>query len=181
MLSSTPWTGEGVSVQGSVSYAGEVPGGAVRIDVLTQVKDAPPHLVSAETLEGLGEFTFQAPSDFGEVHLVAFIDRTGDGPSPDDPAATVKLDITTQDVAALELVLTDEPDLGDLTPGSPPDGAGQPTDGQAGDQQGDGPPPEEGAGPGDDGPPGGEGPPPEAEPGSAEPAPSAEPAEAPTQ
>ena len=173
--------GEGVSVQGSVSYSGEVPGGAVRIDVLTQAKDAPPHLVSAETLEALGEFSFQAPSDFGEVHLVAFIDRTGDGPSPDDPAATVKLNITTQDVADVALVLADDPDLGDLTPGSPPDENGQPTDGQAEGQQGDGPPPKEGTGPGDDGPPGGEGPPAKAEPGPGDPPPSAEPAEAPTQ
>ncbi|MFT5584912.1 MAG: hypothetical protein ACI9VR_002500 [Cognaticolwellia sp.] len=149
--------GEGISIQGSVSYGGEPPEGAVRIDVLTQAGEAPPHLVSAETLEGMGTFTFQAPKDFGEVHLVAFIDRTGDGPSPDDAAATTKLDITTVDITGLELVLTDEPDLGDLTPGAPPDENGQPGDAPAEGEPGEGQP--SGDGPPPDGPPQGDGPP----------------------
>lgn len=152
--------GEGVSIQGNVSYTGAAPEGAVRIDVLTQAGEAPPHLVSAETLEGMGAFSFQAPKDFGEVHLVAFIDRTGDGPSPDDAAATTKVNIATLDIAGLELVLTDEPDLGGLTPGSPPGENGQPGDappeGQEGEGTGEGPPPD-GQPPADG--PGGEGPP----------------------
>lgn len=134
--------GEGIALSGTVSYEGEPPTGAVRVDVLTQSGDAPPHLVSAETLDGLGPFTIRAPKDFGEVHLVAFIDRAGDGPSPDDAAATLKVTIGAEDVAELSLALSDEPDLGGLTPGAPPteNGGAPPEGGEAG-----GPPPEGGA------------------------------------
>ena len=169
--------GEAVAIEGTVSYRTEATG-SVRIDVLTQAGEAPPHLVSAETLDGLGAFSIQAPKDFGEVHLVAFIDTTGDGPSPDDAAATTKITIGTEDIAGLELTLEDEPDLGGLTPGSPPGEDGKPTGpaGEApppgeGSPDGKGPPPEgegeDGKGPPPDGkgpPPGGEGPPPQAPP-----------------
>ncbi len=148
--------GEGVALSGTVSYEGEAPEGAVRVDVLTQAGDAPPHLVSAETLEGLGAFTIRAPKDFGEVHLVAFIDRAGDGPSPDDAAATVKVSIGAEDVPDLSLALSDEPDLGGLTPGAPPTENGAPPEGDAagGPAPGEGGPPPEGDAAG--------GPPPEA-------------------
>ena len=155
---------EGVSLQGSVSYGGEAPEGAVRIDVLTQAGEAPPHLVSAETLDGLGAFTIRAPTGFGEVHLVAFIDSTGDGPSPDDAAATVKVDIGSEDILGLELTLSDDPDLGGLTPGSPPGEDGKPPATPEG-EAGKGPPPGEGA----EGLPPGEGAPPTGEPGEAPP------------
>jgi hypothetical protein len=117
--------GEGVTISGTVKYSGEAEG-AVRVDFLTLSGDGPPGLAHTLTAED-NAFSAQAPAGFGEVHLVAFVDVQGDGPSPTDPAGTVKLTVGDDDLTGLELEILDEPDLGPLTPmlpGIPPGGEG---------------------------------------------------------
>ena len=59
---------------------------------------------------------FQAPSNTGEVSLVAFVDVDEDGPSPTDPAGRADIEIAEETLADLRIDLSDEPELGDLTP-----------------------------------------------------------------
>ena len=111
--------GAGVTVSGTLRYTGEAKG-MVRIDVLRKEEDAPPQLLHVEKLDGPGEFSFQAPSNTGEVSLVAFVDVDEDGPSPTDPAGRADIEIAEETLADLRIDLSDEPELGDLTPGDAP-------------------------------------------------------------
>lgn len=120
--------GEGVTLSGTFEYAGTKTG-QLRVDFLTREENGPPMLAHALSLEDKGEWKVEAPENFGEVYLVAFIDQKGDGPSADDPAGRVAdaVKIGTEDVAGIKLVLTDDADLGDLAPGAgaPPPGSGE--------------------------------------------------------
>lgn len=143
--------GEGVTLSGLISYEGEQKG-ALRMDFLTVAENAHPNLVHATSLDALGAFSIEVPKDFGALHLVAFIDVAGDGPSPTDPAATVKVAVGTDDISDITLALSDEPDLGELTPGGPPEGEPGPgvgaVEGEPADMQpAEGAPPPEGAPP----------------------------------
>jgi hypothetical protein len=111
--------GAGVTVSGTLRYTGEAKG-MVRIDVLKKEEDAPPQLLHVEKLDAAGAFSFQAPSNTGEVSLVAFVDVDEDGPSPTDPAGRADIEIAEATVADLQIDLSDEPELGDLTPGDAP-------------------------------------------------------------
>ena len=111
--------GAGVTVSGTLKYTGEAKGG-VRIDVLRKEDDAPPQLLHVEKLDAPGAFSFQAPSNTGEVSLVAFVDVDDDGPSPSDPAGRADIEIAEETVGELVIDLSDEPELGDLTPGDAP-------------------------------------------------------------
>ena len=120
--------GEGVTLSGTIEYGGEATG-AVRLDFL--VVDAggtAPKLMHAESLNEVGAWTLEVPKDFGELIIVGFIDADSDGPSPTAPAATVTIEVATENVSDITLALVDDPDLGSLTPGAhngaPPDGAG---------------------------------------------------------
>lgn len=113
--------GEGVLLSGSIAYEGEKTG-RIRIDVLT-TRDNNPHLL-AKTLElpAMGDWSIELPKDFGAVNVVGFLDQTGDGPTPDDPAMALPeaLQIADEPIEGLALVLSDDPELGLLTPGGPP-------------------------------------------------------------
>jgi len=111
--------GAGVTVSGTLRYTGESKG-MVRIDVLRREDDAPPQLLHVEKLDAPGDFTFQAPSNTGAVSLVAFVDVDEDGPSPTDPAGRADIEIAEETVGDLRIDLSDEPELGDLTPGDAP-------------------------------------------------------------
>lgn len=111
--------GAGVTVSGTLQYTGDAKGG-VRIDVLRKEEDAPPQLLHVEKLDAPGAFSFQAPSNTGEVSLVAFVDVDEDGPSPSDPAGRADIEIAEETVGELLIDLSDEPELGDLTPGDAP-------------------------------------------------------------
>ncbi len=129
--------GEGVVLSGTIIYEGEKTG-RIRLDVLTS-RGNNPHLL-AKTLElpSLGEWSIELPEDFGSVNVVGFLDQTGDGPTPDDPAMAMPAPIIvgTEDITGLVLELSDDPNLGALTPTAPPpepgatpsaDGMGTPT------------------------------------------------------
>ena len=144
---------EGVALEGTFQYEGEA-SGRMQIDFLTQESGGPPRLVHTLQVDKIGPWKTRAPKNFGELHIVAFIDKEGDGPSSDDPAARSDgpITIAEADVTEVNLILTDDPDLGTFTPG----GGGQPS----GSPPPDGPPPD---GPPPDGPPP-DGPPPEGAP-----------------
>ena len=138
--------GEGVQLTGTFQYDGDA-SGRMQIDFLTQENGGPPRLVHTVQVDKLGEWKTRAPKNYGTLHIVAFIDKQGDGPSSDDPAAKSDgpVAIAEEDITGLDLILTDEPDLGTFTPGGgggqangepPPDGP--PADGPPPD----GPPPD---------------------------------------
>jgi hypothetical protein len=119
--------GAGTKVSGQLTYGGSATG-TVRIDVLKKEADLPPQLLHIEKPEALGPFSFQAPPNTGNVTLVAFIDVSSDGPSSDDPAGLVSIDIGETTVADIEISLSDNPDLGELTPGDAPPPPGSPSE-----------------------------------------------------
>jgi hypothetical protein len=160
----SPEPGMAVELAGQVSYTGSATG-PLRIDFLRKTEGQPPELVHSLELTAAGPWTASAPQGAGAVHLVAYIDKAGDGPSADDPAGRTSepVVIDTNTLTGLDLVVSDTPDLGDLTPGAP-EGAGGPP--QAGGPGGappkgqDGPPGAAPAPSGSAGAPGGQAPPP---------------------
>jgi len=109
----------GIRVSGILAYSGSEKG-SLRIDVLKKEDDLPPQLLHIENPDALGAFSFQAPPNTGAVTLVAFIDVSSDGPSADDPAGLLSIEIGESPVADIEIQLSDDPDLGELTPGDAP-------------------------------------------------------------
>ena len=111
--------GVGVTLTGSLSYGGDKRG-QVRIDVLRTPEDAPPILLHVAKLDAIGNYTIEAPPNTGEVSLVAFVDAKDDGPSKDDPAGLITINIEEKDISDIDIQLSDAPDLGALTPGDAP-------------------------------------------------------------
>ena len=141
--------GEGVKISGTITYEGSVTG-RMQLDFLKVPDGSAPQLVNSQQLKSSGNWSARVPKDFGPVHIVAFIDKEGDGPSLDDPAGrtTDPLVIASEDIADVTIALSDTPDLGNLAPGGtgalpgkmpqpdgpPPDGPppdGPPPDGAA--------------------------------------------------
>lgn len=108
--------GAGVVVSGTLTYEGTQTG-QLRIEFLATEDDAPPRLLHVEKLESLGPFSVSTPPNTGPVALVAFLDVNGDGPSATDPAGLSRIAIEETNLDGVTLVLSDSPDLGDLTPG----------------------------------------------------------------
>jgi len=117
--------GEGVTLSGSIAYDGDSEG-AVRLDFLVQDEGTAPRLVHAESLSSTGPWSIEVPQDYGELHIVGFLDPDADGPSPTDPAASITITVGSEPLTDLELTLIDDPDLGSLTPGTPPAAGGEP-------------------------------------------------------
>jgi hypothetical protein len=111
--------GEGVTVSGTFTYPGTRKG-LMRIDLLQIPEGTPPRLVHTLELKTTGEWKVAAPKGFGDLYLMAFIDQNRDGPSPDDPAAVVKVTIANDSIPNVSLALSDEPDLGPFAPGATP-------------------------------------------------------------
>ncbi len=142
--------GEGVALNGTLVYEGTKTG-RHRLDFLQLDGDSPPRLIHTVELKGLGEWSVTAPKNTGQIYIVGFIDQSGDGPSADDPAGMTPtpVEIVETDLEGVTIALSDEPDLGPLTPGAvsghggpPKEGAGPQPDGSPGGQPGDGPPPD---------------------------------------
>ncbi len=108
---------EGVLVTGTLSYAGKK-SGTVLLQVLTIETNQPPSLMHHEEFEAPGSFSFVAPKSLGPARLISFLDTGNDGPSITDPAAMMSIEIGTENLTDLSMVLTDEPDLGDMAPGT---------------------------------------------------------------
>jgi len=111
--------GAGVRISGTLSYAGKATG-QLRIDILKTPTDAPPMLLHVEKLDTIGNYSIQVPPNTGSVSLVAFVDADDDGPSAHDPAGLISIDISDSNLDDIDIQLSDEPDLGALTPGDSP-------------------------------------------------------------
>jgi hypothetical protein len=147
-------SGEGVKISGTITYSGPATG-RMQLDFLQVPDGGAPQLVNSQQLKGPGKWSSQVPKDFGPLHIVAFIDKDGDGPSLTDPAGRTAdpLVISAEDIADVVIVLTDEPDLGNLAPGGTgalPGKMPSPDDPPPDGPPPDGPPPD---GPPPDGPP----------------------------
>ena len=122
--------GEGVTLSGSVSYAGEQEG-SLLFQVLTSREEGP-FLEHSQDLDQEGPFSIEAPKMLGEANLVVFLDLTGDGASASDPAGMQVVEIGLSDVDGIEVEVVDDADLGGLAPGGQGEMAPPPpaTDGQ---------------------------------------------------
>ena len=114
--------GAGVVVSGTLAYSGTEQG-QLRIYFLATEEGAPPRLLHIEKLDAVGPYSVSTPPNTGPIALVAFIDIDNDGPSPKDPAGMVRITIEESSMDAVDISLSDTPDLGDLTPGdaAPPE------------------------------------------------------------
>ena len=134
-VEATPSTGEPgagqVALSGTLSYEGSKEG-QYRIEFLLVSDGGPPTMVHYEPIAELGEWMAFAPVNAGEIRVVAFLDQAGDGASSDDPAAAWPrpVEVGSDPITGIDLVLTDTPDLGELAPkdhmdaGMPPAGDG---------------------------------------------------------
>ncbi|MCK6505187.1 hypothetical protein L6R53_17610 [Myxococcota bacterium] len=122
-----PWSelpAQTVTLSGEIRYAGRR-SGPVRVEVLGAEGRAPGLLQRVE-LEGPGPWTTQAPARAGEVQIIAFLvdqadpQRRSAWPAGRLPTPTRVRD---QDLGGLDIEIVDDPDLGDLAPGDPPDRA----------------------------------------------------------
>jgi hypothetical protein len=105
-----------VKISGTIDYPGEVTG-RIRLDYLVQEGIAAPSLVHTAELTSMGDWSEDVPTDFGKLMIVAFIDADGDGPNSGDPAARLEIEVGSEDVTGLALVLDDN---ADLSGGGPP-------------------------------------------------------------
>ena len=108
--------GAGVVVSGALAYPGNQ-SGQLRLDFLATEDDAPPRLLHVEKLDAFGSYSVSTPPNTGSVAIVAFVDVNNDGPSPTDPAGMIRINIEESNIDSADITLSDEPDLGDLTPG----------------------------------------------------------------
>lgn len=123
--------GAGVVVSGTLAYPGNQ-SGQLRLDFLATEDDAPPRLLHVEKLDAFGSYSVSTPPNTGSVAIVAFVDVNNDGPSPTDPAGMIRINIEESNIESADITLSDEPDLGDLTPGDVgPSTANDATDGAA--------------------------------------------------
>lgn len=100
--------GEGVKLSGSIAYDGEIDG-QLRVEILQPGGEGQgPQLLHALTLDGLGTWSVIAPTDLGEINVVAYLDRDQNGPSLEEPAALPKggIDVGQADISGIDLVLS---------------------------------------------------------------------------
>lgn len=112
--------GERVPVAGTVVFDGDA---VVDLDLFQPDASVP----GGRTLIGKlkissGPFTLQVPRSLGALELDAFADKTGDGPSADDPRGQVSaIDLTSGPISGVQLVLETLPEA---VPAAPPVGGG---------------------------------------------------------
>jgi len=104
-----------IAISGTLDYPGQKEG-KLLVEVLT-ITDNTPELKHSEVFEKAGEFTIAMPKGLGSVQLVAFVDVDGDGPSEHDPAGMLPIEVQDNPVSGIVLTLSDNADLGNLTPG----------------------------------------------------------------
>lgn len=102
--------GQGVAISGTVVYEGDAEG-VLRVDFLPpKPAQGMPGAVHSLTLEAPGAWSVEAPQDFGELIICAFIDSNDDGPSRGEPKVllTEPLKVGTEAIAEVELVIQDD-------------------------------------------------------------------------
>lgn len=122
--------GMGVEVSGTFTYTGTAQG-TRRIDFFKIDNDGKPMVLHALALEADGPWKTQLPKNLGPTLVLAFVDATGNGPDPTEPAAW-RTDISVAEAAITGVDLA--PADGASNPyaiGAPPQpptpGPGQPT------------------------------------------------------
>lgn len=108
--------GNSIEVSGTLDYPGQKEG-KLLVEMLT-IKDDTPELKHSEVFEKAGAFSIQTPKDLGSVRMVAFVDVDGDGPSKTDPAGMLPVEVGSEPISGLVLTLSDNANLGNLTPGA---------------------------------------------------------------
>lgn len=125
--------GEGLTISGTFQYVGTATG-SKRVDVQKYREGSAPSLVHTLEISDDNSFSFQVPPDYGKILITGFIDKAGNGPTPDDPQGRLSLEIAAEAQTEVILEVSD-----DYTPPSPPGGGGaqskppqqgQPQDGQ---------------------------------------------------
>jgi hypothetical protein len=102
--------GEGVVISGTVVYEGEAQG-VLRVDFLPpKPAQGMPGAVHSLTLEQPGPWSVEAPRDFGELVICAFIDTNEDGPSRGEPKVllTEPLKVAGEAITGIELNIQDD-------------------------------------------------------------------------
>ncbi|NOY28263.1 MAG: hypothetical protein GXP62_20560 [Oligoflexia bacterium] len=133
-LTATPIAkGSAVSLSGSVSS--DAFGGPVLIELVALHSDSEkPVVLYHFECHGPGPFTLDAPPGLGQVHLVAFQDLEGNGPTATDAAGIAgPLIIGTAAIADITLAIAPDSDLGKFAlpyaelgkPAEPPPPQGQ--------------------------------------------------------
>lgn len=110
-----------------------VPDGAAdevfRLDVLTLADGKPPKRVHQSVLPASGPFQLTLPQGFGDVHLVAYLDRNDNAPSQGEPVATLPVRVEQGTISGLTLALSTATPLGRLAHGAPPPATAAPPPG----------------------------------------------------
>jgi len=122
-------SGQGVVLGGTIS-CDEAVTGNIQLDFL-QLDDAGRRkLVHATQVLELGAWSETVPENFGELYIMAFADNDRNGPSEQDPRASVgPLNIGSDAIGDIELVLVKNADMGALAlsaAGAPPSGSAPP-------------------------------------------------------
>ena len=140
--------GEGLTISGTFQYVGTATG-SKRVDVQKYREGSAPSLVHTLEISDDNTFSFQVPPDYGKILITGFIDKAGNGPTPDDPQGRLSIEIGAEEQSDVILEVSD-----DYTPPSPPGGGapeqnqppqdGQPQDGQPQDGQPQGGQPQDG-------------------------------------
>ena len=148
--------GQGVTLSGTINYAGTQTG-TLRIDFLQKGKGGSfPELVHTLTLDKPGAWSVEAPKDLGALSIVSFIDSNNNGPGPGEAAGMIEsATVGSVPVPNLDITLSDEPNLGAMTPPSGGGAGEQAPAGGAGGPPPGGQPPAGAGGPGGP-PPGGQ-------------------------
>ena len=97
--------GDRVAVSGVISWGGEQ---IVDLDLFTPDPSAGGgRRLLGKLKKNVGPFTLNVPISLGALELDAFADLTADGPTADDPRATIRNIVLTEgDVSGVQIVLT---------------------------------------------------------------------------
>lgn len=112
--------GKGVTISGTVEYGGAVEG-TIWIDFL-RTTEADPALQHSLRVDAAGPWTVEAPVDQGALTVMAFIDTNGNGPDVGEPKVLLAepLQVGSEDVAGVSLVIRDDWDESYVGAGAPP-------------------------------------------------------------
>jgi len=106
-----------IVLSGTVTYQGDAHG-SIELEVLDNHLGKP-RLMAQQTLEALGEFSIETPSQSEEVTIMAYLDLTGNRISDDDPRGYLVVTEPLSNQANLQLEILDLDALKKSKEGSP--------------------------------------------------------------